>query len=118
MVINDKSYLKWLNNATQNFYYVLRCPAEEMKAKGLLYSTNNASYTKITIGLCNLNDPNNTCETLENITSKMAKGRIFLFIEETPDESGVAPKNVKENRNTFRISNFFLIPKLYKRVTV
>ena len=46
----------------------------------------------------------------------MAKGRLFLFIEETPDESGVAPKNTQ--RNKFRIANFYLIPRLYKRVTI
>ena len=92
MNVNDKGYLEWLNNRTQDFYYFLRSPSEEMTAKGLLYSTNNATYSKITIGLCNLNAPNNTCETFENISSFMAKGRIFLFIEETADESGVAPK--------------------------
>ena len=48
----------------------------------------------------------------------MAKGRLFLFIEETPDDSGVSPKENSENRNKFRIANFYLIPRLYKRVTV
>lgn len=48
----------------------------------------------------------------------MAKGRLFLFIEETLDNSGVAPKETSNNRNTFRIANFYLIPRMYKRVTV
>ena len=48
----------------------------------------------------------------------MAKGRIFLFIEETPDDSGVSPKEATKRRNKFRIANFFLIPRMYKRVTV
>ena len=48
----------------------------------------------------------------------MAKGRIFLFIEETPDNSGVASEEVSQRRNKFRILNFFLIPRLYKRVNI
>lgn len=51
-----------------------------MKAKGLLYSTQNSNYTKITIRLCNISMPDNVCENIENMTNFMAKGRIFLFV--------------------------------------
>ena len=51
-----------------------------MKAKGLLYSTQNSNYTKITIYMCNVSQIDKDCESLDNITSFMAKGRIFLFI--------------------------------------
>ena len=51
-----------------------------MKAKGLLYSTQNANFSKITIQMCNVNPIDNDCENLQNISSFMAKGRIFLFV--------------------------------------
>lgn len=46
----------------------------------------------------------------------MAKGRIFLFMEETPDDSGISRQSSRPNK--FRIANFYLIPHLYKRVTI
>jgi hypothetical protein len=51
-----------------------------MRAKGLLYSTQNSNYTKITIYMCNFNQIDNDCESLDSLKSFMAKGRIFLFI--------------------------------------
>ena len=82
MELNNYSYLNyWLGNKTMEFYQQLMAPTEETFAKGLVYSTQNANYTKITISLCDLNQIDNDCETLENIQSLMAKGRIFMFIE-------------------------------------
>lgn len=86
---NNEDYLKdWLGNTTQ-FYTRLQSPSEDMKARGLLYSTQNSNYTKITIRICNVSNPEVECENITNITSLMAKGRIFLFVEETEDETGV-----------------------------
>lgn len=116
LATNNASYLSdWLGNTT-NFYTRLETPSEQMQARGLLYSTQNSNYTKLTIRLCNVSNPEVDCEKIENITSLMAKGRVFLFIEETEDDSGVERKQTKPSR--FRIANFFLIPKLYKRVIV
>lgn len=58
-----------------------------MVARGLLYSTDKTNYTKISVKMCNVDDPLANCDSLENITSLMAKGRIFLFIEQEEDES-------------------------------
>ena len=51
-----------------------------MYAKGLLYSTLNASYAKIKVGLCNFVDPTKNCSPLVDIQKLCAGGRIFLFI--------------------------------------
>jgi hypothetical protein len=53
-----------------------------MYGKGLLYSTQNCNYTKIMISLCNINEKDNNCENYQNISSLLAKGRIFLFIQD------------------------------------
>lgn len=50
------------------------------------------------------------------MASLLAKGRIFLFIEDMEDASGISVERVRPNK--YRIANFFLIPRLYKRVTV
>ena len=46
----------------------------------------------------------------------MAKGRVFLFIEEMQDETGISKRTSSGAK--FRIANFFLIPQMYKRVIV
>ena len=53
----------WIDEDTTNFYSNLRYPAENTTARGLLYSTTNATYAKITVKKCNLNQPNNTCKS-------------------------------------------------------
>lgn len=42
--------------------------------------------------MCNINEAeeNNTCANLTEIASMSAKGRIFLFIEDMPDNSSVS----------------------------
>lgn len=89
-----------------------------MKARGLLYSTENSNYTKITIKRCDFLGHPQDCETEDSIRSKMAKGRIFLFIETQKDNSSASLTEVDEKTSQFTIANFFLIPKIYKRVTV
>lgn len=38
--LNNRENLTWMNNQTQTFYQRLFTPGEEMKGKGLLYSTS------------------------------------------------------------------------------
>jgi hypothetical protein len=43
-----------------------------MSAKGLLYSTSNASYGKITIKMCDVDLTPNLCQELDVIKKKCA----------------------------------------------
>lgn len=63
-----------------------------MFANGLLYSSQICNYTKLLVKMCNINEAeeNNTCANLTEIASMSAKGRIFLFIEDMPDNSSVS----------------------------
>jgi hypothetical protein len=51
----------WIDSNTKSFYNVLRTPSRPLFAKGLLYSTNNASYGKIKIQICDLNTDPTKC---------------------------------------------------------
>ena len=48
----DVNAISWLDDETTKFYNVLWTSSANLKAKGLLYSTNNASYAKIKVRLC------------------------------------------------------------------
>lgn len=61
LAINKGDYLNWLNNKTKDFYSVLWSPERDLTAKGLVYSTQNATFAKILVSLCNVDAPNNTC---------------------------------------------------------
>ena len=67
--------------------------------------------------MCDVNDVNSTCESVENISKLSAGGRIFLFVEDMEDNSTLGylegSKAVK-----YQIYNFFLIPFLYKRIII
>ena len=52
-----------MSKETTNFYYKLYSPAEKMKARGLLYSTENSNYTKITIKRCDFQKTPSECES-------------------------------------------------------
>ena len=54
---------------------------------------------------------------MERIEKFSATGRIFLFVEDMEDNSTLG---YLEGTNTvkYRIYNFFLIPFLYKRITI
>ncbi len=47
----------WIDDNTKSFYNILRTSSEPLFAKGLLYSTTNASYGKIKVQMCNYTNP-------------------------------------------------------------
>lgn len=80
-----------------------------MYAKGLLYSTALTNYSKITVKLCDLNDPQVNCKPYENISRLCAQGRIFLFLE-IDDDTSVLGDLTNYGANRFKLYNIFLIP--------
>ena len=54
---NSKSdEVLWIDDNTKSFYNILRTSSQQLLAKGLLYSTSNASYGKIKVQMCNYKD--------------------------------------------------------------
>lgn len=53
----------WIDDKTKSFYNVLRTSSQNLFARGMLYSTANATYSKIKIKMCNYTDPKAKCET-------------------------------------------------------
>lgn len=76
-------------------------------AKGLLYSTANASYGKIKVQMCNYKDPSAGCQNDKEISKFCAGGRIFLFVENIFDTTDFSNED-ESNSPRFFIYNFFL----------
>lgn len=88
-----------------------------MEAQGLLYASPLTNYSKVTIKICNVDDPDLDCLSFNQISSLCGKGRLFLFLEVQDDQSPLGDlENYGENK--FKLYNIFLIPLMYKRITV
>lgn len=98
-----------MDSDTKSFYNILRTSSHKLYAKGLLYSTSNASYGKIKIQMCNFEDPAGSCATQSDIEKFCAQGRIFLFIENIYDTTAFSQQD-DSNSPKFFIYNFFLEP--------
>lgn len=105
-----------MDSDTKSFYNILRTSSKDLYAKGLLYSTSNASYGKIKVQMCNFTDPALDCANQSEIENFCAQGRIFLFIENIYDTTAFSQQD-DSNSPKFFIYNFFLEPYLYKRIT-
>lgn len=55
--------IDWIDGNTKGFYNILRTSKTPLLAKGLLYSTFNASYGKIKVQMCNYNDTKLNCKS-------------------------------------------------------
>jgi tRNA isopentenyl-2-thiomethyl-A-37 hydroxylase MiaE len=54
--------IPWIDDGTKSFYNILRTSSSSLFAKGLLYSTGNASYAKIKVQMCNYTNPEAQCK--------------------------------------------------------
>jgi hypothetical protein len=54
---SDPDLIPWIDDDTKSFYNILRTSSQPLLAKGLLYSTGNASYAKIKVQMCNYTNP-------------------------------------------------------------
>lgn len=55
--ISNQDEINWINGDTKSFYNILRTSSKDLYAKGLLYSTSNASYAKVKVQMCNFSVP-------------------------------------------------------------
>lgn len=61
--IPNQDEIDWINSDTKSFYNILRTSSKDLYAKGLLYSTSNASYAKVKVQMCNFAVPEYNCAT-------------------------------------------------------
>jgi len=86
----------------------MRASDQPLVAKGLLYSTFNASYAKIRVQICNKTAYPELCQSREEIERLCAGGRVFLFVENVRDTTDFAAEADKEVADGFTIFNAFL----------
>lgn len=86
-----------------------------MKAKGLLYSTDNNTYIRVKVSYC-VDSP--TCLDNQTMANLSSYGRFFLFIENDPDTSVISRETLSSNGNNYLLYNFFVIPNFYKRINI
>ncbi len=54
--------LPWMSETTKKFYSILRTPAQPLKSKGLLFTSNLSVYPSIKFSLCS-SSPTKVCKT-------------------------------------------------------
>lgn len=119
-MIADKTSndLDWMSNSTKNFYYIQRYPIAEMKAKGLLYSTDTNTYIRAKISYCQNTTNSSNCVDNNTMYNLSSYGRFFLFIKNDIDTSVISKETLASNGNNYLLYNFFVIPGFYKRVNI
>jgi hypothetical protein len=85
-----------MSESAKMFYYVLRTPEQPIRAQGLLYSSDTSIFTRLKIAYC-VNGTSVICMPANNATNSTPnqeelsnRGRIFLFVENTPDTSSIS----------------------------
>lgn len=109
--------LPWMSESTKKFYSILRTPAQPLKSRGLLFTSNVSVYPSIKFSLCSPS-PTKVCKNQSQIDALTDFGRIFFFIEQTQDNSSVSKDATDNNGNNYLQYNFFILQNFYKRVTI
>lgn len=84
----------------------------------MLFKSDVSVYPSIKFNFCQ-NTTKTNCKTPEDINALTDFGRIFLFVEQTKDDSSISKDDTTDTTgNNYLQYNFFLLQEYYKRVTI